>query len=182
MQLQRELNVTQKTTWFILKRLRECSKFENKHILFGEVEIDETYVGGKNKNRHADKKVKHSQGRSFKDKTPVLGMIQRGGKVVAHVVESVSAEQLLPKVLETIDLFGTVYTDEWKAYNDLNKYYDHSIVNHGKKEYVNGNTSTNCIENFWTRVKGAIIGVYRVVSRKHLQNLLLDFRTKVKPQ
>lgn len=175
MQLQRELNVTQKTTWFILQRLRECSKFENNHTLSGEVEIDETYVGGKNKNRHADKKVKHSQGRSFKDKTPVLGMIQRGGKVVAHVVKSVSAEQLEPFILKTIDAFQTVYTDEWKAYNDLNLYYDHSIVNHGKKEYVNGNTSTNCIENFWGNLKRAIIGVYRVVSRKHLQKYVYEF-------
>ncbi|SMP10785.1 ISXO2-like transposase domain-containing protein [Chryseobacterium profundimaris] len=175
MQLQRELNVTQKTAWFILKRLRECSKFENKHTLSGEVEIDETYVGGKNKNRHADKKVKRSQGRSFKDKVPVLGMIQRGGKVVAHVVESVSAEQLEPIIFKTIDAFETVYTDEWKAYNNLHEFYNHSIVNHGKKEYVNGNTSTNCIENFWGNLKRGIIGVYRVVSRKHLQKYIFEF-------
>jgi transposase-like protein len=175
MQLQRELNVTQKTAWFILKRLRECSKFENKHTLSGEVEIDETYVGGKNKNRHADKKVKRSQGRSFKDKVPVLGMIQRGGKVIAHVVKSVGADQLEPIIFKTIDAFETVYTDEWKAYNNLHEFYNHSIVNHGKKEYVNGNTSTNCIENFWTRVKGAIIGVYRVTSKKHLQLYMNEF-------
>ncbi len=175
MQLQRELNVTQKTTWFILKRLRECSKFENNHVLSGEVEIDETYVGGKNKNRHADKKVRHSQGRSFKDKTPVLGLIQRGGKVVARVVPTVSREDLEPFIFRTVNLHDTVFTDEWKAYNGLKKFYDHSIVNHGKKEYVNGNASTNCIENFWTRVKGAIIGVYRVTSKKHLQLYMNEF-------
>lgn len=175
MQLQRELNLTQKTTWFLLQKLRNCSGFENKHTLDNEVEIDETYVGGKNKNRHYDKKVPRSQGRSYKDKVPVLGMIERGGKVVAHVVQSVNADELVPILLKTINIFSTVYTDEWGAYNDLHKYFEHYIVNHGKKEYVNGNATTNNIENFWGNLKRGIIGVYRVVSKKHLQRYVNEF-------
>ena len=117
----------------MLRKIRKACKFENEHVLSGEVEIDETYVGGKNKNRHANKKVKHSQGRSFKDKTPVLGLIERGGNVVARVVESVSREELEPIVLSKVNLLDTVYTDEWKAYGGLKNYYIHHIINHGKR-------------------------------------------------
>ena len=89
MQLHRDLELTQKTTWLLLNKLRKSSSFENGHILANEVEIDETYVGGKNKNRHSNKKFKNSQGRSLKDKTPVFGMIERGGKVNSKVVKSI---------------------------------------------------------------------------------------------
>ena len=85
MQLHRDLELTQKTTWLLLNKLRKSSSFENGHILANEVEIDETYVGGKNKNRHSNKKFKNSQGRSLKDKTPVFGMIERGGKVIMAI-------------------------------------------------------------------------------------------------
>jgi transposase-like protein len=82
-QLARDVGVTQKTAWFMLQRMREGFYCENQYILDGEVELDETFVGGKNKNRHKDKKVKNSRGRSFKDKTPVFGMLERKGKVVS---------------------------------------------------------------------------------------------------
>ena len=86
-QLAKEIGVRQATAWHMLHRIRECFFCENDYKLDGEVELDETFVGGKNKNRHKNKKVRHSQGRSFKDKTPVLGMLQRGGKVVCRVVK-----------------------------------------------------------------------------------------------
>ena len=175
MQLHRDTELTQKTTWFMLKRLKECSAFENGHILDNEVEVDETYVGGKNRNRHADKKVKHSQGRSHIDKVPVFGMIERGGKVNATVVPSVTNDELQPRILKTVNIFGKLFTDEWGAYNGLDKYYDHSRVNHGGKQYVDGNAHTNTIENFWGNFKRAIIGVYRVVSKQHLQRYVDEF-------
>jgi len=78
LQLSRDLNITQKSAWFMLQRIRECFGISDGGDLEGEVEVDETYVGGKNKNRHPHKKVKQSQGRSTKDKTPVVGMIERG--------------------------------------------------------------------------------------------------------
>lgn len=175
MQLMRDLNITQKTSWYMLQKIKDNCSFENNHTLDGEVEIDETYVGGKNGNRHYDKKVPKAQGRNYFDKVPVLGMIQRGGKVVACVVTRVSKEVLEPIVLRTINAFSTVYTDEWGAYHDLHLTYDHHIVNHGMKQYVNGNATTNTIENFWGNLKRGIIGVYRVVSRKHLQRYVNEF-------
>lgn len=98
-QLSKDISVTQKTAWFMLQRIRECFFFENKSKLDGDVELDETFVGGKNKNRHRNKRVKHSQGRSFKDKTPVLGMLQRGGNVVCRVVKSTSKKHLTAPIL-----------------------------------------------------------------------------------
>jgi hypothetical protein len=99
----RDLGVTQKTAWFMLQRIRNCSAFENKSILFNEVEIDETYIGGSNKNRHAKNKVEKTQGRSLKTKVPVLGMAERNGRVRAHVVNSTKATELVPKILRAVE-------------------------------------------------------------------------------
>ena len=173
--LQRELKLTQKTTWNMLKKIRDFSGFENKHFLSGEVEVDETYVGGKNKNRHANKKVKGSQGRSHKDKVPVFGMIERSGKVVARVVESVKRNELEPIILKTVELGDVIFSDEWLAYDGLHKYYKHYRVNHLSKQYVDGDAHTNNIENFWSQLKRGIIGVYRVVSKKYLQFYVNEF-------
>lgn len=85
LQLSRDLKITQKTAWYLLQRIRFCLECKNNNTLDTEVEADETYMGGKNKNRHADKKVENSQGRSCKDKTPVLGMIQRKGDIVQEL-------------------------------------------------------------------------------------------------
>ena len=173
--LQRELKLTQKTTWNMLKKIRDFSGFENKHFLSGEVEVDETYVGGKNKNRHANKKVKGSQGRSHKDKVPIFGMIERSGKVVARVVESVKRNELEPIILKTVELGDVIFSDEWLAYDGLHKYYKHYRVNHLSKQYVDGDAHTNNIENFWSQLKRGIIGVYRVVSKKYLQFYVNEF-------
>lgn len=176
MELYRELGVTQKTTWFMLQRIRKCSEFENKSKLDNIVEMDETYVGGKNKNRHASKKIKQSQGRSCKGKVPVFGMIERNGKVVAYVVFSTSSKDLMPFILKTMDSFTTVYTDEWGGYSKLKDFaFDHHFVKHGEGQYVNGDVHTNNIENFWSNLKRGIIGVYRVVSPQYLQLYVNEF-------
>ena len=175
MQLHRDLELTQKTTWLLLNKLRKSSSFENGHILANEVEIDETYVGGKNKNRHSNKKFKNSQGRSLNDKTPVFGMIERGGKVNSKVVKSTTANELIPIILRNVELGDTTYTDEWMAYTDLGKYFDHSKVNHGAKQYVVDNAHTNTIENFWSQLKRAIVNPHRFVSSKHLQRYVDEF-------
>lgn len=174
-ELSRQIDVTQKTAWFMLHRIRKSVVFENNRGLEGEVEMDETYVGGLNKNRHTDKKVKHAQGRSGKDKTPVFGMVERGGRVVANVVSSTSEKDLLPHITRTVEVFSEVFTDEWVAYKNLDLYFDHFVVHHSMGQYVNGKATTNRMENFWGNLKRAIIGVFRVLSTWHLQRYVDEF-------
>lgn len=161
----------------MLQKIRQVSGFENQSMLRkDDIELDETYIGGKNRNRHANKKIHQSQGRSCKGKVPVFGMIEREGKVIAKVVPSTTEKDLIPLITKYINSFATIYSDEWKAYSHLEDYcYYHHVVNHGEKQYVNGKDYTNNIENFWGNLKRGIIGVYRVVSPKHLQLYVDEF-------
>jgi len=175
LQLSRDLDVTQKTAWFILHRIRRCFGIENNNDLDNNVEVDETYVGGKNKNRHKNKKVKGSQGRSAKDKTPVVGMVERGGKINARSVEDVKKKTLTREVVACVKKSANLYTDEWVGYNGVAKLYRHAMVNHGAGEYVNGDAHTNTLEGFWSLLKRGIVGIYHFVSRKHLQAYVDEF-------
>lgn len=175
LQLGRDLNVTQKTAWFMLQRIRNCFGIENNHALDNEVECDETYLGGKNKNRHADKKVEGSQGRSAKDKTPVLGMVEREGKLIAKTVENTKGETLTPEIVKSVKETAKVYTDEWLGYRSLQRIYDHLFIKHKEGEFVKGRVHTNTIENFWSLLKRGIIGIYHFTSKKHLQKYVDEF-------
>ena len=175
LQLSRDINVTQKTAWFMLQRIRKCFGIENNCLLDNDVEIDETYVGGKNKNRHAHKKVKNSQGRSMKDKVAVLGMVERNGKLIAKIVPDVQAPTLTKEIRKNVKETANIYTDEWLGYNEIHKYYNHSIVKHSEKEFVNGSAYTNNIECFWGILKRGILGIYHFTSKKHLQIYLDEF-------
>lgn len=138
--------------------------------LKGEIEVDETYIGGKNKNRHSKDKVKDAQGRSLKDKTPVFGTLQREGFVVAYVVTDTKGKTLLPLIYNTVHPNSTIYSDEWYAYNGIDKEkFDHQKVYHKKGAYVIGRRSTNTIEGYWSHLKKMISGTHFWVSRKHLQ-------------
>lgn len=174
-QLARDIKVTQKTAWFMLQRIRLCYEHMNDGKLKGEVELDETFVGGKNKNRHWDKKVKNSQGRSFKDKTPVLGMLQRKGRVICKVIKSTEEKEITPQILKYVDSEATIYTDEWKGYTVVWSIYNCHIVDHGKGQYVDGDAYTNTLEGFWSILKRGIIGIYHKTSRKHLQKYVSEF-------
>jgi len=157
LQLPKYFKTTQKTAWFILHRWRNvCDTPLFKKMFGGDVEIDETYVGGSNSNRHWDKKVPHSQGRSWKDKIPMLVIIERGGNVIVEKVPNVEQKTLEPIIRTYIEEGSTVYTDEWKAYNGLKKWYNHKMVIHGNKQYVNGKASTNSAENFNSHLKRTI--------------------------
>lgn len=174
LQLGRDLDVTQKTAWFMLQRIRNCFGIETTQ-LDNEVEIDETFIGGKNKNRHNDKKVENSQGRSVKDKAPVLGMVERDGKLIAKHVIDTKGETLTPEIIENIKASAKIYTDEWLGYKGLQRIYDHSYIKHNQGEYVNGRVHTNTIEGFWSLLKRGIVGIYHFTSKKHLQMYVDEF-------
>jgi transposase-like protein len=175
LQLGKDLNITQKTAWFMLQRIRNCFGIVNGSEQNNEVEMDETFVGGKNKNRHADKKVDNSQGRSVKDKTSVFLMVERDGRLVAKVVENTSGQSLTPEVVKHVSASAKIYSDEWTGYNSLQRIYDHSFVKHNQGEFVNGRIRTNTIENFWSILKRGIIGIYHFTSKKHLQKYVDEF-------
>lgn len=173
-QLAKDIDVTQKTSWFMLHRIRWALGQDTtlEDTMGGEgstVEIDETFVGGKNKNRHKSKKVQNSQGRSYKDKTPVMGMVERNGVLRALKVCDTKSETLQPIIEKHVKSGGAVHTDEWWGYRKLNEAYQHSFVNHGASQYCDGNVHTNTIEGFWSLFKRSIFGIYHSASSKHIQ-------------
>lgn len=169
-QLAKFINVTQKTAWFMLQRIQNCFNIDASQCLNGEVEVDETYIGGLNKNRHSSKKVRNARGRSCKDKVPVFGMLQREGFVIAKVVSDTKAGTLIPIINDVVCPGSTIFSDEWQAYRNLDpNLYDHGVVYHKKGAYVIGYRHTNTIEGFWGHLKRTLKGVHHWVSRKHLQ-------------
>lgn len=196
-QLAEDLKITIKSAWFMLHRIRIAME-EGDQILNGSIEVDETFVGGKNKNRHADKKVEQSQGRSFKDKTPVFGMMQKAdtniierpnkkdptktvkekiyhtfAKVICKVVPDTKGNTLKGLIKKHVVFGSQITSDEWWAYNGLHREYIHDIVDHRRGEYVNSRGSTtNTIEGFWTWVKKTYSATYHVLSRKYLQKYI----------
>lgn len=174
-QLARNIGVTQKTAWYMLHKIRAQMYLANENPLKDEVEIDETLVGGKNKNRHWDKKVPHSQGRSHKDKTPVVGMIQRNGCLNAKVTDDTTAHTLSELIRQFIHSEAVIYTDENSAYDQIGKEYERWVVDHSKKLYSYDNITTNRIEGAWTHFKRAVIGTYRHIPKKNLQKYVDEF-------
>ena len=174
LQLSKDLNVTQKTSWFMLQRIRNCFGIETEQ-LSGVVEVDETFIGGKYNNQNIKEGEKRDQGRSVKQKTPVLGMVERGGKLIGKVVSDTKSKTLIPHIVQNIKGGVSVMTDEWMSYKSLYKNYIHSVIKHNEKEYVKGNTHTNTIEGFWSLLKKGIIGIYHSTSKKHLQKYVDEF-------
>ncbi len=174
-QLSKDIHVTQKTSWFMLQRIRNCFECENQHNLSNEVEIDETYIGGRERNKKQSNEKSGTQGRSIKTKVPVIGMIERKGKLVSHIIENVKSVTLTSAIVNKVDKTATIYTDEWKGYYTIDKLYNHLFVKHKENEFVNGNVSTNTIEGFWGLLKRGILGIYHKISKKHLQMYIDEF-------
>lgn len=168
-QLAKQIGVTQKTAWFMDHRIRKAMK-QNNGKLFGIVEADETYVGGKEKNKHYHKRVQASRGRNTSVKTPVMGIIQRGGEVRADVVDDVKMRTVEQKIINHVKIGSHLYTDDFLSYSRIGSFYPHEVVKHSRGEYVRaGGIHSNSAESFWALFKRTYNGVYHHMSRKHLQ-------------
>jgi transposase-like protein len=169
-EIHRALGVTQKTAWFMLHRIRLAQQGKNGGKLggdSGEIEIDETFVGGKARNMHKAKRERVITGTGGKDKTLVMGMLERGGNVRAVVVDSRRKKELQRNVREHVEAGAAIFTDELLSYDGLESDYKHEVINHAV-EYVNGNVHTNGMENFWSLLKRGLHGTYISVEPFHL--------------
>ena len=173
LQLSKEIGITQKSAWFMLHRLREaCGKDLTK--LRGVVEIDETFIGGVESNKHESKRLK--AGRGSVGKAPVLGMRERGGRTVALPVEDVSTASVHRAIHTHVEAGSTLHTDEHAAYMGLGGlFFKRESVNHGAGEYVRAGVHTNGIESVWAVLKRGLHGTYHHASRKHLGRYVNEF-------
>jgi transposase-like protein len=174
LQLGRDLGITQKPAWFMLSIIRNSFKPQGQSKLSGTVQCDESFIGGKEANKHANKKTKDTQGRSTKKKTPVFGLLS-DGKVNTEVVTDTKASTLKPIIMEMVETGAIVVTDEWGAYNGLNANFKHEVVKHNEGKYVSNGLSTNGLEGFWSLLKRGIFGIYHQVSPKHLNKYCDEF-------
>jgi transposase-like protein len=166
-EIHRAIGITQKSAWFMLHRIRLAMQNGSLDKLSGNVEVDETFIGGKAKNMHKAKREAIIKGRGSVGKAVVMGLLERKGRVRAKVIESTDKATLHNEVKENVKQGSNLFTDEWRSYQGLNNDYVHEVINHSI-EYVKGNVHTNGIENFWSLLKRTIKGTYVSVEPFHL--------------
>jgi transposase-like protein len=166
-EIHRALGVTQKTAWFLDHRIRLMLGDESTAKLSGEVEADETFVGGKARNMHVTKRERRITGTGGKDKTAVMGILERGGKVRTTVIANRKKHALQAEIKKHVEAGSALYTDSLLSYRGLASDYAHQVVDHAV-EYVNGRIHTNGLENFWSLLKRGINGTYVSVEPFHL--------------
>jgi transposase len=166
-EIQRRLNVTYKVAWNITSKVRSQMKNVDTEQLSGTIEIDEAYIGGKKRHYHAH---------PFVNKSTVLGMLERNGRVRLFVIKNRNKETMIPLIRKHVTKGSTIYTDEHGAYSCLSEEgYVHDSIQHNKYQWSKGNVSTNSIEGFWSKLKRSIRGTYIHVSKEKLQSYLDEF-------
>jgi len=169
-EIAKDVRVNQKSAWFMLHRIRLSMQDQNLGSkLGGEVEADETFIGGKARNMHKRVKARRitGMGQSAKDKLIVMGILERGGHVRTHVIPDRQKETLHPIVREHVHAGAALFTDEMGGYKGLSDEYEHGIIDHAVK-YVDGRVHTNGLENFWSLLKRGLSGTYVSVEPFHL--------------
>jgi transposase-like protein len=175
LQLSKEIGVTQKSAWFVLHRLREACGDELPKLQ-GIVEIDETFIGGRETNKHEAKKLK--AGRGTVGKTPVLGMRERGkgGKTLAMTLPGTDAQTIQDVIVQRVEVGSTLHTDEASQYASMGGlFFNHASINHGAGEYSRDGVTTNSVESVFAVLKRGLIGVYHHASKKHLARYVDEF-------
>jgi transposase-like protein len=163
----KDLKITQKSAWFVLHRIRHAARTKSFNApLKGPTEADTTFIGGKEKNKHASKRTPNSQGGA--NKAVVLGIVERGGELRAMHVPDAKGATLQGEVAKHVEKGATVMTDKDRSFRGLRHDYDHHFVNHQKGEYVRGAVHTNTAESIWALLKRQIVGIHHWVSEKHL--------------
>jgi transposase-like protein len=171
-EVSRTIGITQKSAWFMLHRLRTAAQDEPQRKLVGEIEADETYIGGKSQNMHAWKRAQKIHSGGVHDKTPVMGILERGGTVRAMVVKNHRRPELHAEIRKHVEPGSMLYTDDLHSYRGLPD-YAHYYVDHATK-YVSGRVHTNGLENFWSLLKRCIKGTYVQVHPEHLQGYVAE--------
>lgn len=182
-QLGRDLGISQKSAWFVLHRVRSLVNTKAPQMLYNKIaEADETYVGGKEGNKHLSKRKPIGEPDKHKapgdNKAVIIGVVQRQGNVIAKHVTDRKKENIEPFIFENVEYGAKVITDEYYAYQHLEERYQHFTIKHSEKIYVEGFVHTNTIENFWSCLKRGIYGTYHKVSEKHIQKYVDEFSYK----
>lgn len=166
-EVHRAIGVTQKTAWFMDHRIRFALGMDSGEKLSGHVEADETFIGGKARNMHVGKRKRRITGTGTKDKTAVMGIMERGGKVLTTVVANRKKHALQSEVKKHVEAGAALYTDALLSYDGLASNYAHQVIDHAV-QYVDGQVHTNGLENFWSLLKRGISGTYVSVEPFHL--------------